>query len=425
MALEGFAVASGIAQKKAATPAAAHEAPLRLDPSLRCPNCFAAGMKPFYSADNIPVHSTLLMDTPELARAYPRGNLRLAFCPACAFVGNCLYDASVQEYNPHSEESQAFSPTFNKFATGLAQRWVDRYNLRNKTVLEIGCGKADFLMLLCEAGNNRGIGIDPSCQPQRIPDRFRDRVELIQDHYNEKYAHRAADVVLCRHTLEHIGNTGEFLRSIRRTIGNRKETLVLFELPDVVRVLKEGAFWDIYYEHCSYFSPGSLARLFRAAGFDVVELERDYNDQYLLIGAYPAPGPTQPRLPLENDLAQMTAEVEAFHAAIPGHIARWRKTVDQIVGRGQKVVVWGSLSKGVSFLTTLGIGPEVQYVVDINPYRQGKFMPATGHPIIGPAALKQYNPDYAIVMNSIYNKEIGEELARLGLQTKLLAVGVD
>src|SRR5271170_3292676 len=102
--------------KKPATESAAHEAPMRLDRSLRCPNCFGSGMSPFYSAGNIPVHSTLLMSTPQEARGYPRGNLRLAFCPACGFVGNTLYDASVQDYNPNSEESQAFSPTFNKFA---------------------------------------------------------------------------------------------------------------------------------------------------------------------------------------------------------------------------------------------------------------------------------------------------------------------
>src|ERR1700733_12474953 len=138
--------------KKPTAKSAAHEEPMRLDRALRRPNCFGARMKPFYSAANIPVHSTLLMSTPEEARGYPRGNLRLAFCPACAFVGNMLYDSSVQDYNPNSEESQAFSATFNKFAQALASRWVERYGIRNKTVLEIGCGKADFLMLLCEAG---------------------------------------------------------------------------------------------------------------------------------------------------------------------------------------------------------------------------------------------------------------------------------
>ena len=86
---------------------------------------------------------------------------------------------------------------------------------------------------MCELGNNRGIGIDPSYQPERTPEEFKQRVQFIPDYYGEKYSHITADVVLCRHTLEHIGRTGEFLRSIRRTIGDRTDTIVLFELPDV------------------------------------------------------------------------------------------------------------------------------------------------------------------------------------------------
>ena len=63
---------------------------------------------------------------------------------------------------------------------------------------------------------------------------------------------------------------------------------MFFEVPDTDRVLGEGAFWDIYYEHCSYFTPGSMARAFRAAGFAITRLERDYGDQYLLLEADPA-----------------------------------------------------------------------------------------------------------------------------------------
>src|SRR5579862_466257 len=129
-----------VKDRKATSPA--------VDPEIAptpCPNCFKGGVKLFYSVDNIPVHSTLQMATPEAAVNYPRGQLRLGFCPSCGFVHNTVFDTGVHEYSSNCEESQGFSPTFNAFAKKLAQRWIDRYNLREKEILEIGCGKGEFL----------------------------------------------------------------------------------------------------------------------------------------------------------------------------------------------------------------------------------------------------------------------------------------
>jgi SAM-dependent methyltransferase len=398
--------------------------PASFNAAMQCPNCFSRGISLFYSADNIPVHSTVQTASPQEAVEFPRGRLQLGFCAACGFVCNTAYDAKLQEYCSNCEESQGFSPTFNAFAKKLAQTWIDRYGIRGKTILEIGCGKGEFLVLMCELGDNRGIGIDPSYQPHRTPEQFKQRVQFIADHYNEKYAHLTADVVLCRHTLEHIGPTGEFLRSIRRTIGKQTDTVVLFELPDVVRVLKEGAFWDIYYEHCSYFSPGSLARLFRQSGFDIVELERCYDDQYLLIGARPIEGDVPgPSLPLENDLTEMRTLVDGATRRLADGVNHWRQFILDRHAEGKKVVVWIALSKAVAFLTTLGVGDAVEYVVDINPFRQGKFMPGTGQQIVPPQFLADYKPDYVILMNPIYRREVQADLDKMGLAAKLLTVG--
>jgi len=388
------------------------------DASAVCPNCGGRGLSLFFAVD----HSTVQMPTAAQAVAFPTGDLKLGFCHACGFVTNSVFDPAVHEYSTNCEESQAFSPTFNNFARSLAKRWVERYGIRDKTIVEIGCGKGDFLMLICEAGNNRGIGIDPSSQPDRIPTQFRDRVRFIQELYGDQHSGIEADVILCRHTLEHISQTKEFVSTIRRVVGDRKDVVVLFELPDVVRVLREGAFWDIYYEHCSYFSPGSLARVFRACDFEVTELERDYGDQYLLLGARPVDGPTRPRLPLENDLAEITRDVAAFRTKVAQVMDHWRRTVLDRTARGRRVVLWGALSKAVSFLTTLGLGKNIEYVVDINTYRQGKFMPGTGQEIVAPSFLADYRPDLVIAMNPIYLAEIRRDLDALGVGCELVAV---
>lgn len=389
-----------------------------------CPSCGDRGMQALYSIDGIPVHSTIQLTDRQEALNFPKGNLTLSYCPKCAFLANMRYDASVQAYCTNCEESQHFSPTFNAFAHELAKRWIDQYGIRNKTIIEIGCGKGEFLTLMCELGNNSGVGIDPSYQAWRNTSPAVSRMRFINDLYGEKYTDIHADVILCRHTLEHIGQTQQFMQMIRRAISNRKEMLVLFELPDVTRVLKENAFWDVYYEHCSYFSPGSLARLFRAANFELRELGRDYGDQYLLISAKPTDAPTKPSLPLENDLPEMNGLVEKFKQGVAASIQDWRSKILSAKQRGERVVIWSALSKAVAFLTTLQIGDAIEYATDINPQRHGKFLPVTGQQIMPPKFLAEYNPDWVILMNPIYTAEVQRDLDQMGLKAKILPVGV-
>ena len=78
--------------------------------------------------------------------------------------------------------------------------------------------------------------------------------------------------------------------------------------------------------------------------------------------------------------------------------------------------------KGVSFLTTLGLTEEVAAVVDINPYKQGKFVPATGHEVIAPTALSDIRPDLVIVMNPIYENEVAANLRAMNLRSEVIAL---
>jgi hypothetical protein len=85
-------------------------------------------------------------------------------------------------------------------------------------------------------------------------------------------------------------------------------------------------------------------------------------------------------------------------------------------------VLWGSGSKGVAFLTTLGVGESIDYAVDINPHRQGSYMPTTGQRIVAPAFLAEYRPDVVIIMNPVYRDEIARDLERMALRPEVLAL---
>jgi len=387
-----------------------------------CPSCGHGTLLPFYELDNVPVHSCLLMPGRAEAIEYPRGALRLAFCPLCGMITNVSFDSRLHEYSPRYEETQHFSSRFCRFAEELAGRLVDDYGIRDKDILEIGCGKGEFLATLCEMGENRGIGIDPAAVPERVAPDASSRVRFIRDLYSPKYSHLSANLICCRHTLEHIRPVRDFVHSIRQSIDERPDTLVFFEVPDVTRVLRERAFWDLYYEHCSYFSLGSLVRLFRSCRFEVLEARRDFDDQYIWIMARPCRQESDSRLEADGDLTELSRDVQQFEDTCSTQIQQWRQRIRDLATDGRRPVVWGGGSKCVSFLTTLDVGDAIEYVVDINPYKQGEYVPGTGQKVVAPEFLREYRPEAVVVMNPIYCNEIRRCLETLGIEAELIPV---
>ena len=387
-----------------------------------CPSCGNQRASIFYEVKDIPVSSCVLLKTEQEALKFPQGNISLAFCKSCGFIFNSAFDSKKVDYSSIYEDQQCFSSTFNSFAKNLALRLINKHLLHEKNILEIGCGKGDFLALLCELGPNSGVGVDPAYIEGRITGDVLNRLIFYRDYYSKKYARHTGDFVCCRHTLEHIPNTSEFLSTVRQSIGNKMNTQVFFEIPDVFRVLDEQAFWDIYYEHCSYFSPGSLARLFRHCGFEITDLYKGFNDQYLFVEAKPVNQVSTVLHETEETVQQDAEHVQYFIEHYPEKLGFWRKFLQQASAENKRVVVWGSGSKCVAFITTLGITDEIEYVVDINPYRHGLFIPGSGKKIMSPEFLKDYKPDVTIVMNPIYSNEIRQQLNELHVTTKTISV---
>lgn len=387
-----------------------------------CPACGSADVESVYSVPGIPVHSVLLVRSREEAIGFPRGDMELAACSSCGFLFNAAFDGTRLNYSREYEETQGFSGTFSAFHRRLAAEVIKRYDLHHKHVLEIGCGKGEFLTLLCEMGPNRGTGFDPAYVPERHESSAHDRITIIQDFYSEAFAHVKADFVGCKMTLEHIPDVYRFIRTVRLAIGDR-ETRVFFQIPNMTRVLEEMAFWDVYYEHCSYFTASSLSSLFTRAGFEVREVWTDYDDQYLMLDAVPAAsrasGDGYAGAVLPAPAVNENAELHNIRAAIADRLTAWKKALSACRSRAERVVLWGGGSKAVAFLTTLAISDEIAGAVDINPYKHGTFLAGTGHDILAPEDLRDLRPDVVIIMNPIYRDEIGRDLAELGLSPRL------
>jgi 2-polyprenyl-3-methyl-5-hydroxy-6-metoxy-1,4-benzoquinol methylase len=362
----------------------------------------------------------VLLSSYQQAIDYPSGDIHLGFCEHCGFIANVLYDPKLQDYATDYEATQSYSPTFNKFAQQLAEQLIERYDLHNKQIIEIGCGQGEFLTMLCEMGSNHGIGFDPAYRDEPNTSAVANKMKFIADYYSEKYTAYRGDFIVCKMTLEHIDTTAEFIKTVRRSIGDNYDSIVFFQIPNGEYVMRDIAFWDVYYEHVSYFSKASLSYLFRDAGFDVLHMATEYNDQYLTIEAIPSKNPEQNVLVESADYTRIENMVNSFEQDVVTKINQWQKQLAAMREQNQKVVIWGSGSKGVSFLTTLGVREQIQYCVDINPRKHGMFMAGTGQEIVAPSLLQNYQPDVVIVMNPVYCEEIQADLDRMGVTATMI-----
>lgn len=382
-----------------------------------CQACGSTGLIGFYEAKRIPAQTCVLLDDRTAAENYPTGSLLLGFCTACGFIQNTRFDLSLVDYSQPTEESQAFSATFNQFAEALAAELVDRYQLAGKSVVEIGCGKGDFLRLMAEKGIGSGTGIDPGYLPNR---EYLGNAQLTfeRSKYGGDDQDRTADLVLTRHLMEHVPNVGEFFGWLRSSTAATDGASLVTELPDVARVLKEGAFWDVYYEHCSYFTLGSLARTIRHSGMSVDFLKLGFQDQYLIAGSTPGqPGSSEPN---EEPIGELALLVESFASTASQARRQWLSRIQAIKDGGGHVAIWGGGSKAIAFVTTLEIDSVA--VVDINPHKQGKWLPGTSIEVSSPDVLVELNPDLVIVMNPIYETEIRSSLDDMGLTPSVVSV---
>ncbi|MAE46861.1 MAG: methyltransferase [Planctomycetes bacterium] len=386
-------------------------------PHGTCPTCSVPG-RALYSVARVPSTSNVLFHTQAEARAVPMGALELATCDTCGLLWNAAFDESLVDYREGYEETQSFSPTFRSWLDATAGEIAQEHQLEGKLVVEIGCGKGEFLASLCAASGARGLGIDPSASAGRVDLSSGAGLEFLLEPVGNIKPINDVELIVCRHTLEHILRIGPFLREIERACS--PHTPLLIEVPDLTRVLAEGAFWDLYHEHATYFTPGSLARWIRSMGRPVQTLGRVYSDQNLMLFSDPG-RPDDLQLQGESPIEQRRA-LDQFNQQAKESMARTSSLLNKIHAGGGTSVLWGAGSKATGLLVTLAVEDQVAAVVDINPDKTGSHIAGTGHRVIGPGELQEIKPDLVLVMNSLYCDEISASLKAMGLAPRIEAL---
>jgi SAM-dependent methyltransferase len=381
---------------------------------VTCPVCSSPDSRPVIEVDEMPALCNAFAVTSDEARSMPRGGIELRVCTSCGMLHNAAFDATLAPYDGDYENSLHFSGRFQGFAAELSADLSERFGGPSRTVVEIGSGAGDFLTLVAP-GFGAAVGIDPSLSAPSEREVGGTTMRLVPGVIDDIPAGVQADLLLCRHVLEHVSQPVSLLRQMRDRLAHGATHLYV-EVPDAGHMLRAGAVWDLVYEHVGYFTEPALVEALSAAGWRGITTGTSFGGQYLWAEAS-ADGDAHEGSP-SADIEAVTEEAHRFGEVYRASVAQWSSFVQEQRERDARVAIWGAGSKGVAF--TNAVAPDVQ-VIDVNPRKRGRHVPGTGMPVSSPTDLAG-TIDTVLVMNGLYLEEIERAGTDVGLHARYLAV---
>lgn len=332
-----------------------------------------------YRIANLPVLQNRTFADAATARASASADIVLVQDAVSGLIFNQAFDADKLTYDSDYQNEQAHSVEFKKHLSDV--EGIIARHFKGQNLIEVGCGKGYFLELLRDL-SYAITGIDPAYEG--------DNGDVIKAPFTRGLG-LAADAIVLRHVLEHIADPVAFLAEIAEANqgGN-----IYIEVPCFDWIVDHRAWFDVFYEHVNYFRLDDLRRLFAT----VHEAGHLFGNQYLYIVADLAslrvtPVEPVPRLEMPADfLGSIERAVEIIQASPE-----------------QGSAIWGASSKGVIYSLFLQrAGVTVDRVVDINPAKQGRYLPLSGARVSSPQEAQDALPEGAnlFVMNSNYLEEI-------------------
>jgi SAM-dependent methyltransferase len=232
---------------------------------------------------------------------------------------------------------------------------------------------------------------------------------------------KQADLIVGNNVLAQVPDLNDFVKGMKVLL--KPGGVVTMEFPHLLRLMEENQFDTIYHEHFSYFSLLTAVRIFRAHGlrlFDVEELGTHGGSLRIYVGHADDPGK-----PVTERVQKLAAREEAGGLQDLARYAQFteqvhetkRRLVEFLIGvkrQGKSVAGYGAPGKGNTLLNYCGIRTDfLDYTVDRNPYKHGKFLPGTHIPIYPPGRISETRPDYVLILPWNLREEIMEQLAEI------------
>lgn len=316
-------------------------------------------------------------------------DLTVCQCSGCGLVQ--LSNDPVPYYR-EVIRAAAFSGVIKDLKTEQFADLIQKYSLQGKKVIEIGCGRGEFLALLQQFDVDAyGLEYSESSVAQCLKNGL-NVAKGYPDSKADVLAKGPFDAFLLLMFLEHMPDPNSALRGIYDNLSDGAIGLV--EVPNFDMMLRNKLFSEFIGDHLLYFSMETLQTTMNLNGFEIIKCN-ELRDDYVISAVVKKRG----KLDISN-----------FY----DYQIKIKNEINEYIGRvgGKKVAIWGAGHQALAIIALTKIEDKIRYVVDSAPFKQGKYTPATHLPIVAPDALKSDPVDAIIVMAASYSNEVAGILRR-------------
>jgi 2-polyprenyl-3-methyl-5-hydroxy-6-metoxy-1,4-benzoquinol methylase len=348
--------------------------------------------------------------------------LRVLICGTCFLAQIKEYVAPERIFREYAYFS-AYSEAWLEHSRRYVDMAIERFRLTHESrVVELASNDGYLLQFFVKKGYSV-LGIDPAenvakaAEARGVPTLARFFNRALAQELAERGV--LADLIIGNNVLAQVPDLNGFVAGV--PIMLKPRGIATFEFPHLLRLIEENQFDTIYHEHFSYFSLMATARMMAAHGLRVFDVEELWtHGGSLRIYVCRADNVTEPTRPAVGKL------IEREYAAGLGELATYagfaervketkRRLLDFLVAAkraGKSIVGYGAPGKGNTLLNYCGIRTDfIDYTVDRNPYKHGKFLPGTHIPVLPTERIAQTRPDYLFILPWNLREEIMAQMA--------------
>jgi SAM-dependent methyltransferase len=390
---------------------------------MKCRICGANLEEPFLSLGKSPVANSLLTRE-DLHKMEPYFPLDLYVCQSCWLVQLEEFEAPEKIFSSDYPYFSSYSESWLKHCKNYAEMMVERFGFdKNSFVVEVGSNDG-YLLQYFKERNIPVLGVEPAENVARaaIEKGIPTDITFFNTSYAKKLREKGklADLIIGNNVLAHNPNLHDFVEAMK--IALKPNGIITMEFPHLMKLIQENQFDTIYHEHFSYFSFYAVKKLFSLHDLEIFDVEEIPTHGGSLRIYAKHKGANSKLLATTKRVEELLEKEKDFGLFDLQTYYNFRKKVEatkrafllfliQAKNEGKKIVGYGAPAKASTLLNYCGVRTDfIDYTVDRNPHKQGKFIPGVHIPIRHPDKIKEDRPDYVIIFPWNIKDEIMEQL---------------